>query len=167
MNLKELNSLSKNLLQVELTKCCGSSTWVNKMIEKFPFPNASGFYTKAKEIWDECLPKDWLEAFEHHPKIGDIGSLKKKFENTSQWASSEQAAVKEANQNTLQLLAQKNQEYEKKYGYIFIVCATGKTADEMLNLLLKRLKNNKKEELLIAKDEQNKITQLRLQKLLS
>lgn len=167
MNFQELNRLSKKELQIELTKCCGSTTWVKTMLNNFPFPNTATLYIKAEEIWDECLQDDWLEAFEHHPKIGDVNSLEKKFENTSLWASSEQSSIQIANQNTLQLLAQKNAEYEEKFGYIFIVCATGKAADEMLNLLLIRLNNNKEDELIIAKNEQNKITQLRLKKLLS
>ncbi len=167
MKLNELNSLSSELLKVELTKCCGSSTWVNQMMRVFPVQDEQDIFLNSLNIWNNCNEQDYLEAFEHHPKIGDISSLKKKFANTSQWASAEQSSVQNANDETIKLLAKKNDEYETKFGFIFIVCATEKSAEEMLHLLNNRIENTRDVELVNAKNEQLKITQLRLKKLLS
>ena len=120
----------------------------------------------AEEEWNQCSEEDWKEAFSHHPKIGDVESLTKKFASTAQWASGEQSAVNVASKETIEALAEGNRLYEEKFGYIFIVCATGKSAEEMLMLLRSRLENKPEEEILIAADEQNKITKLRIEKLL-
>jgi len=165
MTLHDLNTLPKQQLKEELLKCCGSSAWVNKMLPFFPADDLVELLEDAEEQWYQCNEDDWKEAFAHHPKIGDINSLKKMFASTAQWASGEQSGVSEASQRTLESLAKGNDDYEKKFGYIFIVCATGKTADKMLALLEARLKNNPAEEIEIAADEQNKITKLRLEKL--
>lgn len=167
MTLHELNILPKQQLKTELFKCCGSTAWVEKMLAFFPADDMVELINDAEDQWYECSETDWLEAFTHHPKIGDVESLKKKFAATAQWASGEQGAVVQASQQTLEALAKGNDDYEKKFGFIFIVCATGKSADEMLALLQARLPNEKEEEIKIAMDEQNKITQIRLQKLLS
>lgn len=120
----------------------------------------------AESQWWLCTEDDWKEAFAHHPKIGDINSLMKKFTNTAAWASGEQSGVNTATDEIIKLLSEGNRLYEEKFGYIFIVCATGKSAIEMLNLLNERLKNNPEEEIQIAADEQNKVTKLRIEKLL-
>jgi len=120
----------------------------------------------AESQWWLCTEDDWKEAFAHHPKIGDINSLMKKFANTAAWASGEQSGVNTATDEIIKLLSEGNRLYEEKFGYIFIVCATGKSAIEMLNLLNERLKNNPEEEIQIAADEQTKITKLRIEKLL-
>jgi len=137
------------------------------MLPFFPADDMAELLYDAEDQWYECSEADWLEAFSQHPKIGDMASLKEKFATTAGWAGDEQGAVSEANQQTLEALAKGNEDYEKKFGFIFIVCATGKSANEMLQLLLQRLPNNREEEIKIAMDEQNKITQIRLQKLLS
>ena len=108
-----------------------------------------------------------MEAFAHHPKIGDLKGLEEKFASTKAWAGAEQAGVQQAGKQIVEEMAKLNEDYEKKFGFIFIVCATGKTAEEMLALLQSRLPNNYKEELRIAMMEQNKITRLRLHKLVS
>jgi 2-oxo-4-hydroxy-4-carboxy-5-ureidoimidazoline decarboxylase len=167
MTLTELNKLTRPALKEELRKCCGSSAWVEKMVEHFPFISTNELFENAEKIGNNLSKSDWLEAFEHHPKIGDIDSLKKKFSATAHWASGEQAAVQQTSQQTLEALAEGNEAYENKFGYIFIVCATGKSAEEMLSLLQSRLKNDPGDELKIAAAEQGKITQLRLQKLLA
>lgn len=166
MTLHELNILPKEQLRDELFKCCGSTAWVERMLHYFPADDMVELINDAEDEWYECSEADWLEAFTHHPKIGDIESLTKKFASTAQWASGEQSAVSTASQQTIEALAKGNEEYEKKFGFIFIVCATGKSAEEMLALLQARLPNTREEEIKIAMDEQNKITQLRLQKLL-
>jgi 2-oxo-4-hydroxy-4-carboxy-5-ureidoimidazoline decarboxylase len=119
----------------------------------------------AEEQWYACHETDWREAFSHHPKIGDINSLKEKFAETAQLAEDEPASVKQASEQTLEQLAEANEVYEKKFGYIFIVYATGKSADEMLQLINQRLYNNPEVEIQVAMEEQLKITKRRLEKI--
>lgn len=122
--------------------------------------NETELVDAATDIWyTQCNKKDWLESFTHHPEIGDVKSLAEKF------AGKEQAGVAAASKETIEALAKANRDYKKKFGFIFIVCATGKTADEMLCLLQNRLKNTIDEEINIAMGEQHKITLLRFQKL--
>ena len=166
MTLHEFNILPKEQLIAELTKCCGSSAWVNKMLPFIPADDMVELLEDAEEQWWKCSEDDWKEAFTHHPKIGDVGSLAKKFASTAEWASGEQSAVNSATKETIEALAEANRLYEEKFGYIFIVCATGKSANEMLDILRERLSNSPEEEIKIAADEQNKITKLRIEKLL-
>lgn len=167
MTLHELNLLPKEQLKQELFKCCGSTAWVERMCPFFPADDMVEILEDAEEQWWLCSEADWKEAFTHHPKIGDVESLKKKFASTATWASHEQSGAANAGQETLEALAKGNADYEQKFGYIFIVCATGKSADEMLALLQERLPNSAVEEIRIAADEQNKITKLRIEKLLA
>ena len=166
MQLSDINTLPVESVREELTRCCGSSTWVKTMLANRPFSSEAQLYHKAEKIWNDCQPADWLEAFGHHPRIGEK-NLKEKFGSTQQWASQEQKGVAVATEQILNDLIALNRQYEKQFGYIFIVCATGKSAGEMLELLEARMKNKADVELKIAMAEQNKITKLRLQKLLS
>lgn len=150
----------------DLAKCCGSMNWIEKMINKSAINSKEKFLEAADKVWYSLRKEDWLEAFTHHPKIGDLNSLKEKFSSTKLLAENEQSGVNSATNECLTELARLNEEYERKFGYIFIVCATGKTADEMLALIRERIKNNSEEEVMIAMEEQNKITKLRLEKLL-
>jgi 2-oxo-4-hydroxy-4-carboxy-5-ureidoimidazoline decarboxylase len=170
MTLHELNTLTQPQLKQELLKCCGSSTWVKMMMTYFPADTMEELLEEADEIWYECSEDDWKEAFAHHPKIGDVESLTKKFASTAHpiaigWASGEQSGVNVASKETIEALAEGNKKYEEKFGYIFIVCATGKSAAEMLAILQSRLSNEPEDEIKMAAEEQNKITKLRLQKL--
>jgi 2-oxo-4-hydroxy-4-carboxy-5-ureidoimidazoline decarboxylase len=167
MTIQELNNLKKTELKQELEKCCGSKSWIKKMMTAFPVSNKASLLKTAKENWKECIEKDWLEAFTHHPKIGDVNSLKKKFASTAKWASGEQYSVQTASKDIILELAEGNAEYEQKFGFIFIVCATGKSASEMLEILKTRIKNKREKELKIAASEQAKITIIRLKKLMS
>ncbi|MCW3106643.1 MAG: uraD [Segetibacter sp.] len=167
MTLTELNTLDKPLQKEALTKCCGAHAWVEKMIDIFPVYNVETLLNEGEKIWYQCNEDDWREAFTYHPKIGDINVLKEKFASTIKWAEGEQAAVKQTSNEVLEALAEGNKLYEEKFGYIFIVCATGKSAEEMLALLKERLPNKSEDEIKIAMEEQNKITKLRLQKLLA
>jgi 2-oxo-4-hydroxy-4-carboxy-5-ureidoimidazoline decarboxylase len=132
-----------------------------------PFGTANKLYDASGGVWQELLVGDWKEAFSHHPEIGDLQSLRQKFAATAQWANAEQAAVQGSPEEVLRALAEGNRSYEAKFGYIFIVCATGKSAPEMLALLQSRMQNDPTTELSIAAAEQNKITRLRLEKLLN
>ena len=167
MTLQEFNSLSVSRASEELLKCCGSGQWVKWMVDLRSFVTKEALLEQARLQWDQCGPPDWLEAFAHHPKIGDMKSLEKKFTSTRQWAGGEQAGVNTADQQTLEALARGNDDYEKKFGYIFIVCATGKSAGEMLEILNERLPNQPEQEIQIAQGEQMKITLVRLEKLLN
>ena len=168
MTLTELNILPKPELTAALAKCCGSSAWVENMAAIFPVFDAENLMDAAKNKWNNLTEADWREAFTHHPKIGgNVEALREKFASTSTWAEGEQAAVKNASQAILEALASGNADYEHKFGYIFIVCATGKSAAEMLALLRARLPNSPVDEILIAMAEQDKITRLRLEKLLA
>lgn len=165
MNIAEFDHLDAEQKKALLHQCCGSTNWINRMLEALPAEDLVDLLEIAEEQWYACQEQDWREAFSHHPKIGDIDSLKEKFAATARWAEGEQASVQQASEKTLQELAAGNQAYEQRFGYIFIVCATGKSADEMLQLLNLRLYNNPEVEIQIAMEEQNKITKLRLEKL--
>ena len=168
MTLAELNYLPEPSLAEALQKCCGSSAWVENMLAAFPVADAETLMDEAKTAWNKLDEADWREAFTHHPKIGgDVEALRQKCASTSTWAEGEQAAVKESSQETLEALVRGNEDYERRFGYIFIVCATGKTATEMLALLQARLANDPTAEILIAAAEQDKITRIRLEKLLA
>jgi 2-oxo-4-hydroxy-4-carboxy-5-ureidoimidazoline decarboxylase len=167
MTLEELNKLPTEEAVTEFTRCCGASHWVTKMVESRPFASEDELYEVAKTAWFGLTRVEWLEAFSHHPKIGDISSLEEKYGNTKEWAGEEQGGVASAHKETLEKLARLNKTYEKRYGYIFIVMATGKSAAEMLEIIELRMKNNPYDEIKIAASEQNRITRLRLKKLLS
>lgn len=167
MSIEELNQLPEAALREELGKCCGASRWIDLMGAVFPVRDAAELLRAADEKWAECGEADWLEAFTHHPKIGDVGMLKKKFASTADWASTEQAGVQSATDEMIQDFVKANEDYLQKFGFIFIVCATGKSAFEMLEMLHKRMRNERADELVIAAGEQAKITQIRLQKLLA
>ncbi len=167
MTIDVLNGLPEAERRQALLNCCGSRRWVELMQAAFPVSAEADLFRHADQAWAQCGEPDWLEAFTHHPKIGDLDSLKKKFAATAQWAGSEQGAVAAAAEEILKALAEGNNAYEEKFGFIFIVCATGKSAEEMLALLRQRLPRNRDEELRTARDEQHKITLLRLQKLLA
>ncbi|RYY18366.1 MAG: 2-oxo-4-hydroxy-4-carboxy-5-ureidoimidazoline decarboxylase [Cytophagaceae bacterium] len=167
MTLANLNYLAPTARAEALTTCCGSSAWVAALNQRFPFATAEALYATADHIWHGLDEADWREAFTHHPKIGDVQALREKFASTATWAAGEQGAVQQASAETLAELAAGNTAYEQKFGYIFIVCATGKSAGEMLTLLQARLPHAPTEEIHLAQGEQAKITRLRLQKLLA
>ena len=135
------------------------------MAKERPFGNDDAVLRAAERHWQACARADWLEAFSHHPKIGDVESLRVKFQATAHLAAAEQAGVASANETVLAALAVGNRAYESCFGYIFIVCATGKSAAEMLALLSARMGNDEATELLVAAAEQKKITMIRLQRL--
>ncbi len=135
------------------------------MMQRRPFGSLESLIAASKDVWFSLTPADWQEAFADHPRIGDREALKKKFAETRHLASREQAGVDDAGDDVLDALAAGNQRYEKKYGYIFIVCATGLRAEEMLARLEARLDNEPSTELRIAAGEQAKITELRLRQI--
>jgi len=164
MTLNELNNQTVEQAKHTFMQCCTSSTWVNAMVLARPFADGRAIANQADLAWQELAEADYMEAFEGHPKIGDVSSLRAKYANTKELAGNEQGLVKEANDEVLEVLAQGNNDYEEKFGFIFIVCATGKSAKEMSDLLQARLPNNKSQELINAAEEQRKIFQLRITK---
>ncbi len=166
-NLTIINSLSIEEARRELVRCCGSTRWAEAMIERRPFSTTAELFEAADQIWYNLSPEDWLEAFSHHPKIGGKDSLRAKFASTQQWSQGEQSGTNGASDEVLEELANGNEAYAEKFGYIFIVCATGKSADEMLSILQERLGNDPETEIQAAMGEQSKITRIRLEKLLS
>ncbi len=164
--LSELNVMPEAEFREKISKCCGAEAWVTRMFAARPFANREELYRKAGEVWFSCKKTDWLEAFAHHPRIGDVESLKQKFAATAAWAAGEQGSVREAATPVLEDLKRYNDLYFDKFGFIFIVFATGKTAAEMLDILKSRFENDLVEEVLNAVLEQHKITKLRLEKLL-
>lgn len=161
MNLLAFNTLPQETAKRELFACCGSNKWADAMMKHFPFASEKQLVDLSGQIWyEQCNETDWRESFTHHPKIGDVKSLAEKF------AGKEQAGVAVATTETIEALAKANADYEHKNGFIFIVCATGKSADEMLALLNDRLQNSTEEELHIAMGEQQKISIIRFKKML-
>jgi 2-oxo-4-hydroxy-4-carboxy-5-ureidoimidazoline decarboxylase len=167
MHLPDLNHLDPAARAEALGTCCGAAAWVATLNEQFPFASAEALYEAAERTWHHLGEADWREAFTHHPKIGDVNALRQKFASTATWAAGEQGAVRQASQATLEALAAGNDAYEQKFGYIFIVCATGKSAAEMLALLQARLPHEPAHEIHVAMSEQARITRLRLEKLLA
>ncbi len=165
--LSHLDGLALPEAKAALRRCCGSERWVERMIAARPFLDRERLLAKAEEAWRALAPEDWREAFAHHPKIGDRAALRARFAQTRPWAEGEQSGALQASEETLEALHRENQAYEDRFGHIFIVCATGKSALEMLSLLRGRLHNDPDTELRIAAGEQAKITRLRLLKLLA
>ncbi len=166
MNIESLNALTSEKAQDVFMQCSTSERWCKQMAESRPFANKESLNKLADEHWKESKEADLLQAFEGHPEIGDVSTLREKYRNTEKLAGHEQSGVNTATENTLQFLAQGNKDYKEKFGFIFIVCASGKSAEEMLTLLLERLPNSRKQELQNAAEEQRKITQLRIEHLL-
>ena len=167
MTLGELNQLKHTEAAAELLKCCGSTRWAGEMTAARPFASVEELCEKADAVYESLNEEDWLEAFRAHPKIGGRKAATDQSQQAQSWSAREQSGVANAARETVDELAQKNRDYEARFGFIFIVCATGKSPEEMLTILKSRIGNDRHDELLIAADEQRKITRLRLEKLLS
>ena len=165
MTLESLNALPAGEASQEFLKCCGSVRWANAMTERRPYKTTEELARAASDVWWALEKSDWLEAFRSHPKIGEKKTADAVSQQSQHWSGQEQSGVRDANQDTIDALAQLNRQYEEKFGFIFIVCATGKSAGEMLVILRERLGNEIDAELPIAAAEQEKITELRLKKL--
>ncbi|BBN09679.1 5-hydroxyisourate hydrolase [Marchantia polymorpha subsp. ruderalis] len=148
-------------------ECCGSSAFASEMMRRMPFTSLEHAVDTARIVWwNEVNVLGWLEAFAAHPRIGDVEALRKKFPSDKGWTAGEQSsALATANEQVLQELAEWNKLYEAKFGFIFLICATGKPSHEILAALKKRFTNLAIDELRIAAQEQQKITELRLAKL--
>jgi OHCU decarboxylase len=164
--LNQLNKGAKEMAEADFLNCCASQRWARMMIEARPFADVTALIQQAEQIWQNLEAEDWLEAFAAHPKIGARRAAPKQQAQSAEWSHGEQSGTHTAADSMMDELAEANRLYEEKFGFIFIVCATGKSAEEMLDLCRQRLKNDADSELRIAADEQRKITEIRLKKLL-
>ena len=167
MTLNELNTLSASDASDWFQQTCAAQSWIYSMMNGRPFGTVNDVKEYAKTAWSKCGKDDFLEAFTAHPMIGDVDSLRKKFANTKTIASGEQSGTASASEATLLTLKEANQAYLDKHGFIFIICATGLSADAMLSALQARLPNSTDEEIRTAAQEQIKITLLRIDKALA
>ncbi len=164
--IAQLNtSLEKNA-EAALLDCCGAKHWAQEMLKERPFVSASHVFETADRIWTGLRRDDWLEAFRHHPKIGGKKAAARQTGKAQRWSKGEQAAAQKSSATVLAELAKANKEYEKRFGFIFIICAAGKSSEEVLEAMRQRMANDAETEMRVAADEQSKITRLRLEKLI-
>ena len=166
MRLDELNAVDPATAERDLLRCCGSTRWARMMAGARPFWTAGEMLAAADRIWPALGPDDWLQAFRAHPRIGESGGSDPSG-RSGEWSDQEQAGVRTARDAVRDRLAQGNRHYEARFGYIFIVCATGRSAEEMLAMLERRLTNHPDDELRIAAEEQRAITRLRIARLVT
>ena len=163
MKLSDFNNIADNERCRLLMSCCFCSRWASKLSVEGPFLSIQDLIEKASSVWSEMSEADILEAFSGHPKIGDVKDLEKKYGSSP---IEEQLSVRLAKTRTLERLKNKNEEYLEKFGFIFIVFASGKSAEEMLGLLESRLGNSREMELENGAIEQSLIFTKRLRQLL-
>jgi len=155
--LARLNGLGADVAAAELLACCGSTAWARALSASRPFADEEALFDTAERIWWGLTPEEWRQAFAAHPRIGERGTG---------WSEAEQAGARAAAAPVLVELAAANRAYEARFGHVFLICATGKSAGEMLAALRARMGNAPEEELRVAAGEQAKITRLRLRRLL-
>ena len=148
-----------------LETCCGATEWVHGMIVRRPFGTLHVLFQTADDVWWSLGPDDWREAFDHHPRIGEEAAAAPRAERAKAWSSEEQQGASAASADVRAALAEGNREYEHRFGHIYLVCATGRSAEELLGMLRARLTNDPATELRVAAGEQAKITRLRLEKM--
>jgi allantoicase len=165
--ISRFNRLSKAQARKALLDCCGSPRWAGQMLERTPFSDLPQVLDTAEKTWAGLDRADWLEAFGHHPAIGAKRGEKTQSAKARVWSEGEQSVAQKAAPETLAALAAANQEYRARFGYVFLICATGKGSEEILDTLRQRLSNDPEAELRIAAGEQRKITRIRLEKLLA
>ncbi|GAD00862.1 2-oxo-4-hydroxy-4-carboxy-5-ureidoimidazoline decarboxylase [Agarivorans albus] len=164
-HLKLLNNLPHSQFISEMASICSSKTWQTTMATLRPFQSVEQFMSMAKQAFSQLTESDWLEAFAGHPMIGDLTSLQKKYNQAKHLSEAEQAQVNHAQQATLSALLELNQRYLSRYGFIFIVFASGKSAEEMLHILEQRCGNSREQELHNAAEQQQRISLRRMENL--
>lgn len=165
--LERINQAGRPESESMFRDCCGSTEWASSMAAARPFASEDELMKAAVVNWNDRKTEDWLEAFSAHPKIGEAKAAPAQQVRSAEWSVGEQAGMNSADELLRQQLADANHEYYEKFGFIFIVCATGKTAGEMLELCRARIDNDRETEIANAAREQQKITEIRLKKLLS
>lgn len=144
---------------------CGSREWARRLSERRPYSSEEQLFTAADEIWSSLNPEDWSEAFQCHPRIGE--SARGMHDRSAEWSQEEQSGAQQGSPEVLAEIAAHNEEYEKRHGFTYIVCASGKTADELLALLKQRISNSTLDEIREAAEQQRQITRIRLDKWLA
>jgi OHCU decarboxylase len=160
----KLNRLPREGAYAELLKCCGSTRWAREVAALKPFWDVTQVVIIGHRVWSELQTEDWLEAFRAHPKIGETRAKAAVTEEERRWSEGEQQRASGATGETRAALAEANREYEERFGFIFIICASGRTAEEILAALRGRMTNDRDTELRVAAAEQWDITELRLRK---
>jgi OHCU decarboxylase len=150
-----------------LLACCGSPAWAQRMVARRPFGTPEALLAAADAVWGELGRDEWLAAFRAHPEIGGAKAEAAQGASAQAWSAEEQAGARDAAASTREALAEANRAYRERFGHLYIVCATGRSAEEMLALCRARLGNDPQRELEVAGEEQRKITRLRLEKLLA
>ena len=148
----------------EILPACGSTEWARSLTSRRPFSDSDELLRASDVVWKALAPSDWQEAFESHPRIGERKMPATATERSANWSKQEQGGVAESSAAVLEKLAAGNQEYENRFGRIFIVCATGKSAEEMLSILQRRLQNEDEQELMESAEQQRQIIGIRLRK---
>ncbi|HVF40295.1 MAG TPA: 2-oxo-4-hydroxy-4-carboxy-5-ureidoimidazoline decarboxylase [Gemmatimonadaceae bacterium] len=168
MKLSTINEMPESTARELLADCCGSSTWVREMLQRRPFHSTAELQSVADELWPLLERPDWLEAFAHHPRIGERQGSIAQGARGAAWSADEQGGSRspDTDNHSGEELLVANREYESRFGHIYIVCATGRTREEMLAIARQRLKNDPDTELVEAAREQMAITRLRLDKLI-
>ncbi|HWB41581.1 MAG TPA: 2-oxo-4-hydroxy-4-carboxy-5-ureidoimidazoline decarboxylase [Gemmatimonadales bacterium] len=166
LSLAELDRLSRSEAGEHLRACCGSSRWVELMLAARPFGGIETALAAADRAWQACEPADWDEAFAHHPRIGERHAAAPVGAVASGWSAGEQGAAARGDAGTRAALAEANAAYERRFGRIYIVCATGRSAEDLLADIEARMGNDPERERAVAAEEQRKIIRLRLLKLL-
>jgi 2-oxo-4-hydroxy-4-carboxy-5-ureidoimidazoline decarboxylase len=163
LTLDALNSLGAQAAREAFTACCGARRWVEGMVSRRPFTTRDALLRCADEVWSGLTEPDWREAFAHHPRIGETRADADVAARS--WSSGEQARAMSASETARRDLAAAQRDYERRFGHIFLICATGLSAEQILAALRARMTNEPATELRVAADEQRKITRLRLEKL--
>ncbi|HKV63657.1 MAG TPA: 2-oxo-4-hydroxy-4-carboxy-5-ureidoimidazoline decarboxylase [Candidatus Acidoferrum sp.] len=162
--LARWNELSAEEAAREILPCGGSNAWATAMASKRPMENEGALLDASDAIWRSLCEADWLEAFQSHPRIGESRTEIPITAQSSAWSEQEQHKAAAADDAVKTALKWGNREYEQKFGRIFIVCATGKSATEILEILRHRLHNDDATELRLAAEEQRLIMHIRLRK---
>jgi allantoicase len=165
--LRLLNAMDETSARAALADCCAAHAWVNRMVAARPFRTKEEMLAAADAASDMLTEADWREAFRHHPRIGERRAERAISATSQSWSAAEQAGVQAAERAALAELATLNRAYEDRFGYVFLVCATGKGLPEILETVRSRLQNAPEDELTVAAGELRRIARLRLEKLLS
>ena len=161
--LQALNSSDANSAITMLLSCCAAHRWAEGVTALRPYASEQALFDAADNIWATMAEPDWMEAFLAHPRIGERRPARASAQSTA-WSQQEQSSTNTAQARTLAELADGNARYEELFGFTYIVCATGKSAEEMLDILRRRLVNNRQSELQEAAEQQRQITHIRLRK---
>ncbi len=166
LTLDRLNTLPAREATERFRSCCGSLRWVESMLLRRPFENLEALLAAADDAWGATGPADWDEAFAHHPRIGERHAAAPVSAAARAWSAGEQGAAAAANRATRAALAEANQAYERRFGRIYLVCAAGRSAEDLLADIETRMRNDPDRERAVAVEEQLKITRLRLRALI-